>query len=173
MKIEIVGKNYNVGTRLKNLIEKKVDKLSRYFGKEANCKVVCKGDNKRFKLEINITSKNAFFRSEVMGDNMFSNLDLALPKLERQIVKFKGKKRDEFISQDIKDFLFLEEAPEENKSEITKRKSFELEPITEEDAIIMLEAADHDFYVFLNAETGKTNIIYRRKDGEYGLIEIK
>ncbi|MDD4110708.1 MAG: ribosome-associated translation inhibitor RaiA, partial [Clostridia bacterium] len=132
MKIEIVGKNYEIGTRLKDLIEKKTQKLDRYFGKEANCKVVCKKDNKQYKIEINITSKNAFFRSEVVGDNMFNNLDIALPKLERQIVKFKEKRKDVLLNvPDINDFLFLDEAPEEQKSGITKRKSFELDPITE------------------------------------------
>ena len=71
--------------------------------------------------------------------------------------------------------MFLDEAPEEdyNASKITKRKSYNLDPITEEDAIIMLENIDHDFFVFLNAESGKINVLYKRKNGEYGLIEAK
>jgi putative sigma-54 modulation protein len=172
MKLEIVEKNYDVGMRLRNLIEKKVSKLANYFGDEATCKVVCKKDNKQYKLEINITAKNAFFRSEVVGDNMYSNLDLALPKLERQILKFNGKKKGFRISDTISDLLYLDEAPEIKLPKITKRKSFALDPITEDDAIYMLESVDHDFYIFLNSATGKTNVLYRRKDGEYGLIEV-
>ncbi len=174
MKIEIVEKNYDVGVRLRDLIEKKVGKLDKYFGEKATCKVVCKKDNKQHKIEINISSKNAFFRSEVIGDNMYTNLDIALPKLEKQILRFKDKRKDNFIKlPDIKELLFLDEIPEEKAPIISKRKSFSLDPITEEDAIYMLEAGDHDFYVFLNAETGRTNVIYRRKDEEYGLIDIK
>lgn len=171
MKIEIVEKNYDVGVKLRNLIEKKVGKLEKYFDDNANCKVVCKKDSKQYKLEISISTKNAFFRSEVIGDNMYSNLDIALPKLEKQIVKFNGKRKDNFIP-DIKDLLFLDEMPIEKESKIAKRKSFVLDPITEDDAIYMLEAADHDFYIFLNVETGKVNVIYRRRDGAYGLIEV-
>ena len=126
-----------------------------------------------FKLEISISAKNCFFRSEVIGENMYNNLDVALPKLEKQIIKFKEKRKDFKIPDVVSDLLFLEELPEEEgPSKISKRKSFSLDPITEEDAIFMLEAIDHDFYVFLNAETGKINILYRRKNGEYGLIEV-
>jgi putative sigma-54 modulation protein len=102
---------------------------------------------------------------------MYSNLDIALPKLEKQVVKFNEKRKDNFIPN-INDLLFIDEIPEDKDSKIVKRKSFALDPITEEDAIYMLEAADHDFYIFLNAETGKVNVIYRRKDGAYGLIEV-
>ncbi len=175
MKIEIVEKNYDVGNKLQGLIEKKVAKLEKYFDKEAKCKVLCKKEGNLFKLEINISSKNSFFRSEVASDNMYSNLDLALPKLEKQIIKYKEKKQDNFKIDDVlSDLLFIENSPiEEFKtSKIIKRKSFYLDPITEEDAIVMLESVDHDFYVFLNAETGKTNILYKRKNGEYGLIEV-
>lgn len=175
MKIEILEKNYNVGTRLNGLIEKKVGKLEKYFDKDANCKVVCKKEGNLFKLEISISGKNSFFRSEVVGENMYNNLDIALPKLEKQIIKFKEKKQDFKIADIIPDLLFLDEAPEEdyNYSKITKRKSYNLDPITEEDAIVMLENIDHDFFVFLNAETGKINVLYKRKNGEYGLIEAK
>ena len=173
MKIEIVEKNYDVGTRLQGLIEKKVGKLDKYFGKGANCKVVCKKEGNMFKLEVNISSKNSFFRSEVIGENMYNNLDIALPKLEKQIIKFKEKKQDLKLSDVVSNLLYLDEFKEDEvNSKISKRKSFNLDPITEDDAIFMLEAIDHDFYVFLNAETGKVNILYRRKNGEYGLIEV-
>lgn len=173
MKIDIVEKNYDVGTKLEGLIEKKVGKLEKYFDKNASCKVVCKKEGNVYKLELNISTKNAYFRSEVVGDNMYSNLDLALPKLEKQIIKFKEKKQLIKLPEIASELLFLEELPEQNPSKITKRKSFSLDPITEDEAMFMLEAVDHDFYVFLNAETGKVNVLYRRFNGEYGLIEVK
>ena len=147
---------------LQGLIEKKVGKLDKYFGKGANCKVVCKKEGNMFKLEINISSKNSFFRSEVIGENMYNNLDIALPKLEKQIIKFKEKKQDLKLSDVVSNLLYLDEFKEDEvNSKISKRKSFNLDPITEDDV-----------YVFLNAETGKVNILYRRKNGEYGLIEV-
>lgn len=172
MKIDIVEKNYDVGTRLEGLIEKKVGKLDKYFDKNTSCKVVCKKEGNLFKLEISIAAKNAFFRSEVADENMYNNLDIALPKLEKQILKFKGKKKDFKFPTLPEELLFLEEIPEEKPSKISKRKSFSLTPVSEDEAVFMLEAVDHDFYVFLNTETGKINILYRRQNGEYGLIEV-
>lgn len=174
MKLEIIERNYNVGAKLKGLIEKKVGKLAKYFGDDAVCKVACKEDNKQLKLEITITGKGSFFRSEVSSDNMYNNLDLALPKIEKQIIKFSGKKNDNFKMPDLAELLFTDESAEEAYSpKITKRKTFNLDPITEEDAIYMMEAIDHDFYVFLNAETGKVSVIYRKVEDKYGLIEVK
>lgn len=174
MKLDLVEKNYTISEKLKGLIEKKVSKLEKYFGDNANCKVVCKSDNKQKKLEITITGKGSFFRSEVSGDNMYQNLDLALPKIEKQILKFNGKKNEIFKMPTLPELLFIEDVPEEEYNpKITKRKSFELNPITEDEAIYMLEALDHDFYVFLNGETGKVNVVYRKGSDEYGLIEVK
>lgn len=174
MKLEIIQKNYEISKKLHELIEKKVGKLEKYFDKEANCKVVCKEDNKKFKLEITISGKGSFFRSEVSGDNMYENLDLALPKIEKQIVKYSGKRNDAFKAPTLSELLFTSVLPEEVYApKITKRKSFALDPITEEDAIYMLEATDHDFYVFLNAETGLVSVLYRKGNEQYGIIEVK
>ena len=104
---------------------------------------------------------------------MYQNIDLALPKIERQILKQSQKRKDKFQKDafDVKDYLFLEEKPVEEKKDIYKKKSFDLSPITVEDAKEFMEALDHKFYVFLNAETGLVNILYTRADGELGLIE--
>ena len=110
----------------------------------------------------------------VLGDGNITRkiADIALQKLEKQILKFKGKKKDFKFPTLPEELLFLEEIPEEKPSKISKRKSFSLTPVSEDEAVFMLEAVDHDFYVFLNAETGKINILYRRQNGEYGLIEV-
>ena len=174
MKLELIEKNYVIGEKLKGLIEKKVGKLEKYFGDNANCKVVCKSDNKQKKLEITITGKGSFFRSEVSGDNMYQNLDLALPKIEKQIIKFNGKRNELFKMPSLPELLYIDDVPEdEYNPKITRRKSFELDPMGEDEAIYMLEALDHDFYVFLNGETGKVNVVYRKGNDEYGIIEIR
>lgn len=176
MKIDIIERNgYKVSQRLERILNEKLKKLEKYFDKEANAKVVCLKDGKQEKLEITITSKGVLYRSEVTSDNMYNNIDYALPKLEKQIVrnvekrkeiKAKGSKQENFLP-----FEFLEEEPEELPA-IYKRKTFDLDPMLIDDARFAIERLGHDFFVFLNAETGKINIIYRRKDGKFGLIDL-
>ncbi len=173
MKIDIVERNYDVGVRLRTLIEKKVEKLSRYFNDNATARVVCAMEGKRFKLELTISNKGNIYRSETYGENMYENIDIVLPKIEKQIIKYASKNREKLRkgAMDIPTYEYLEEKPEEKEKTIYKHKTFDLDPITVEDAKEFLENVGHDFYVFLNAETGKVNILYNRKDGELGLIE--
>jgi putative sigma-54 modulation protein len=91
MKIDIVGRNYAVSERLKGLIEKKVGKLDRFFEKPASAKIVCTANKDRQKMEINLSCGKMFVRSEVETDNMYSNLDVCVAKLEKQVIKFLGK----------------------------------------------------------------------------------
>lgn len=172
MKIEINAKNYTISSKLKDIIEKKVGKLDKYFNEDAVAKVNCKMEGNTAKLELSVRSKGLFYRSEVSSDDMFENIDLALPKVERQIVKY-GDKFFTRLKKDSlnKEFLFLEEAPIFKKPDVVKKKSFELEPISVEDATILLDTIDNNFYVFMNRETGRVNVLYRRNDGNLGLIE--
>lgn len=173
MKIEFTEKNYEISDKLKDVITKKITKLEKYFGSDALARVICKQENKTFKLEVTVTNKGMLYRAEVVGENMYENIDFALPKIERQIVKQYEKKRDKFrnIALDYSDLLFLDKKPEEINKEIIKKKVFDLEPITIEDAKDYMEAVGHSFYVFLNAETGKVNILYNRNDNRLGIIE--
>lgn len=173
MKIEIIERNYDVGIRLRTLFEKKIEKLNRYFNDDATARVVCSKEGKRFKLELTLVNKGNIYRSEAYGENMFDNIDVVLPKIEKQVIKYSSKNKDKLKKGafDIPTFEYLEEKPKEKEKTIYKRKKFELDPITVQDAKEYLENLEHDFYVFLNAETGKVNVIYNRKDGELGLIE--
>lgn len=175
MKIEIIERNYDVGKRLSSLIIKKIEKLDRYFNDDAVAKVVVSEQNKNFKLEVTISAKGILYRSECYGENMFDNLDIVLPKIERQIIKYCEKNRDKFKKSafDKKKREFIKEDVIFEKSDIVKRKEFELLPITMEDAKEYLENLNHDFYVFLNKETSKVNVLYLRKNGSMGLIECK
>lgn len=174
MKIEFIEKNYDIGARLGTIIAKKINKLDKYFDSEVKARVVCKLENKTYKLELTIINKKNIFRAEVVGENMYENIDIALPKIERQIIKQSKKSKESFKKNafDDKEFLFIEEEPELVSKDIIKRKTFDLEPITIEDAKLELENVDHDFYVFLNAETGMVNVLYKRKDDKLGLIEL-
>lgn len=177
MKLEIVEKDYNVSDRLKEVLDDKINKLKKYFSDDIKVKVVCKKEKNLFKMEINLTGKNMFYRAEVSNNqNMYSNIDLVMPKLERQIVKHKEKQLDRNRGELIlpKFFEFFEDDEDVAESKVVKEKSFELgAPLTIPEAQNMLEMSDHDFYIYINANSKKVNVIYKRKDGDYGNIEIE
>ena len=178
MKVQILERNdYKASAKLKKIIEEKLAKLDKYFDKAAQVKVICTKNGKQEKLEITVKSQGLLYRSEVVSDNMFSNIDYALPKLETQIVRNREKQKDKRKSRAVKEMVtepyeFLNEEPED-LPKVFKKKSFELEPILLDDARLAIERLGHDFYAFLNAKTGKINIIYRRRDNKFGLIELK
>ena len=173
MKIEYVERNYDIGTKLKNLYEKKLEKLDRYFDDNANARVVCSLQNKTFKLEVTITSKKHVFRAEVVGENMYENIDTALPKIERQIIKYSKREKDLFRKSafEAQELEFLTEMPEEKEKSIFKTKTFDLVPMTEEEAALNMEMVGHEFYVFLNAKNNRVCVLYTRADGQLGMIE--
>lgn len=176
MKFEIIERGgYQVSQRLDRILREKLEKLSKYFDADVNVKIVCLKVAKQEKLEITITSKGLMYRSEVTSDNMYNNIDYALPKLEKQIVRNSEKRKEKKLKgakiEELVPFEFLDEEPEELPS-IYKKKTFELDPMLLDDARFAIERLGHDFFVFLNAETGKINVIYRRKDGKFGLIDL-
>lgn len=173
MKIDISSKNYNVSNKLEQIIQKKVERLEKYLEDDAAINVVCKQEGRLCKLELNVRSKGMFYRAEVKDENMYVNIDLALAKVERQIVKSAEKFRAKFRKGADFDanFIYFDEKPKEESKQLVKTKTFELEPISVEDAQLALENIDNTFYVFLNRETNNVNIIYKRNDGNYGVIE--
>lgn len=172
MEIKYIAKNYKISDKFKELIEKKLSKFERYFSSDIEAKVNCTEQNNRCKLEITINCKGLYLRSEVESDNMYNNIDTALPKLEKQIIKNTRKYKNKFAKN-----LELDETIEEKEAEpeqkIVKTKIFDLDPITVEDAIAYMEAVGHNFYIFLNAENGEINVLYRRNDGNLGLIDVR
>lgn len=174
MEIKYVAKNYKISDKFKDVIEKKLSKLEKYFNRDVDLKVVCTEQNDRQKLEITINSSGLYLRSEVESDNMYNNIDLALPKLEKQIVKSNKKYKNKFADRVSFDtFEYIETEPENVPVRVVKTKTFDLDPMSVEDAEAYMEAVGHNFYVFLNGETGEINVLYKRNDGNLGLIEVR
>ncbi len=173
MKIEMIQKNYVAKEKFTDLLEKKLSKFEKYLSDAASAKVVLSkaGTQERYKLEVTIKDSNMFVRSEVESDNMYANLDTCLAKLERQIARVAGKNKSSVKAFDPSTLLFYDELPEIAPAKIVKEKEFTLDPLTEEQAIEQLELLGNDFYIYKDAVTKKVNVLYRRSDGDYGLIK--
>ena len=173
MDIKYVSKNYKISDRFKEILEKKLSKLEKYFSKNYEVKVNCAQVGDMDKLEVTINADGLFIRSEVMSDNMYNNIDLSMPKIERQIVKASSKSKSKvFKNVSTTELEFIDEIPTEKPLKVVRSKRFELEPLTLDDAENNLEALGHSFYVFLNAKSGCVNVLYKRNDGDLGLIEV-
>ncbi len=170
MKIEILEREYKAKDRLVDLIEKKLNRFDKFLSDEAVAKVVLSNKKDRYKMEITVKDRGLYVRSEVETDNMYANLDLCLAKMERQIVKYSDKIIDKKRNFDVRELDFFDILPTFKKPEITKRKHYELTPMTEMEAIEQLDLIGNTFYAFIDVKTQKVAIVYKRDDGDYGII---
>ncbi len=173
MKIELVSKNYNEGSRLVGVIEKKLGKLDKYFSGDADALVkLSTVGNDKFTMEITVRFGGYIARAEVTGSNMYDNIDLILPKLEKQIARFRDRMNSKVPKKALPLKTDVEEAaaPREYYGNIVKEKHFDISIVTVDEAIAEMELLDHDFYVFVNAENNRVSVVYKRRDGDYGLI---
>ena len=175
MEINIHGDKIKITDAMKDYIEEKLERLDKYLENSENVRanVIAKVNGHQQTMEITIPLKSFILRSEETQDDFYAAVDKTIDKLERQIRKNKTK----LMSGPAKpsyDFNFemievTKEDKEENK--IVKRKSIEVKPMDEEEAILQMELLGHQFYMYKDAETNKPAVVYKRKDGNYGVIE--
>ena len=172
MQLEILSKNYRASDRLEQILVAKTRKLDKYFPDDKTpCKVVLSDLGRQCKMEISINYHGAHIRSEVIGDTMYYNIDSCLPKLERQIIKHRDKlNKSHKLPERPSEYEFVSEV-EDTAVEIAKVKRFEVERMTALEAAENLEMVDHDFYLFVNEDTGNVEAVYRRKNGTVGLLQ--
>lgn len=175
MKVNILGRNYRTYDKLEETIEKKLDKLGKYFSDEITANVVLSHVAGRDKIETTILAKGTIFRAEDISDDIYDSIDVVVDKLSSQMSKFKGKLQKRYNDNKALKFEFLPEfeEDEEQQGEVVKKKVFELRPMDEEEAILQMEMLGHQFFVYLDANTGTVNVLYKRKDGDYGLLETR
>lgn len=175
MKININGKGIKVGEQLQQRIEDKLGKFNRYFGDEATANVKVRQEKDQKIIEVTLKIRRHYYRAECNADDVFTALDLAIDVLEGQIRKHKTK-----IEKKIHDYAYMKEylksepvLPEESEEEprIIKRKTFDITPMDADEAVLQMEMLGHSFLLYLDVETGKVCVVYKRKDGNYGLIE--
>ncbi len=171
MRIDIRGDKVKITEAIKSQIEEKLGKLDQYFEnpEELKAYVVVRVRNKEQIIEVTIPTPKFTLRAETSEEDLYTAIDLTIDKLERQIRKNKTKMRRKF--KDVLQYeMMMDITEDEEESSIVKRKAIELRPMDEEEAILQMELVDHDFFVFKNVDTESVSVLYKRKDGSYGII---
>jgi len=175
MRISITGKNLEISDYLRDLVEKKVGKLERYFAQGTEAQVTLSVEKSRHIVEVTIPFEGGIIRGEEITGDMYASIDNVLDKLEKQIIRHRTK-----LEKTLRTGAFRHDEPlfggsyddaEEEGSRIVRFKRFNIKPMSEEEAMLQIEMVGHSFYVFINSATNRMNVLYKRKDGNYGLIE--
>lgn len=175
MKVNITTKNFNASDQLKERIEKKFEKLDKYFSKEIVANIMLSNEKgKRQKLEATINAGGMIFRAEEMGEDIYYCMDRVLDRLSSQMLRFKTKLVKKHKNQ--KEVLWAELPEAEDTKEninVARTKTFRINPMNTEEAIMQMELLGHSFFVFLNEDADSVHVVYKRNDGTYGLLETQ
>jgi putative sigma-54 modulation protein len=175
MKLELVGKNIEITEGIKMAVENALGELEKYFtNKDVTAHVVVKTYTVGSKAEINIKiDANHTIRQEVMHDDLYAAISLAGKKIDKQIKKLNSRVKEHAKDKaEVIKYFTAEAYHEKEPKKIIRRKELENKPMSEAEALLQFEISGHDFYVFEDFNDEITKIIYRRKDNEYGIIEL-
>ena len=176
MKLNIRGDKLEITDAIRDYVEDKLGRLDKYFkDRNINANVLLKVKGNRQIIEVTVPTDKYILRSEEEHNDLYAAIDLVVDKLEGQIRKNKTKLKKQNIDNKYKDFNFDYELDEdeENNDVIVKHKEIEMKPMDSEEAILEMELLGHSFFVYKDVDTGNVNVLYKRKDGNYGLIETK
>ena len=177
MKFNIHGRKIEVTDSIRSYIEEKIGRLDKYFEnpEDITATVLIKLRGNTQVVEVTINANSYILRGEEDNKDLYASIDIVSDKIERQIRKNKTRMSKNIGRDSLRDFSFDFEELEENTSsnDIVKRKTVEGKPMSEEEAILQMELLGHEFFVFKNSETNNVNVVYKRKDSNYGLLEIK
>ena len=175
MRYTITGRNIEITDGLKKAVEEKLHKLGKYFTEDTEAKITLSVQKEEHKIEVTIPTKQGLIRAEEVSEDMYVSIDKVEDIIERQIKKFKNKLVDRKQSGVSFSELFINEedsdVEEEDEIKIVKTKRFSIKPMDPEEACLQMELLAHDFYVFRNAISDEICVVYKRKDGKYGIIE--
>ena len=179
MKYNIRGEKVTVTQSMKSYITEKLSKMDKYFENpdEITANVLVKIKGLEQIIEVTAQTKRFTLRAEESHEDFYAAVDLVIAKLERQIRKNKDRLNRKYKNVEKLEFNFdlPTEDPEEevNESKIVKRKNISMKPMDEEEAILQIELLNHDFFVFKNIDEECVSVLYKRKDGNYGIINMK
>ena len=184
MKYVIVGKNMEVSPSLEKSVKDKLGKLEKFFAEDTTAHVTLEVNHGRHIMEVTIPTKGGVIRCEQSSNDMYTTVDQAEEVIEKQLKKYKSKivkkqlkkYKSKIVKKHKAQAAFKREYLEEpyasdEEIRIVRNKQFEMKPMYPEDACVQMELLGHGFYVFRNAESEEINVVYKRKDGAYGLIE--
>ena len=176
MKYNIRGDKLEITDAINNYVESKLDRLNKYFKEEeilANVLLRVRGNSQI--IEVTIPTDKFILRSEEEDKDLYAAIDIVADKLERQIRKNKTRLNRQNVDNKFKEFNFDYEITDDEESSedevIVKRKNIEMKPMDEEEAILEMNLLGHEFFVYKDMHTNKVCVLYKRKDGNYGLIE--
>lgn len=173
MKYIITGRNIEVTEGLKNAVYEKIGKLERYFTPDTELHITMSVQKDRQKIEVTIPVKGNIIRAEQSSSDMYVSIDLVEEIIERQLRRYKTRLLSKVQEVPAFSTAFLEEeepVEEDGEIRIAKEKRFALKPMTPEEACLQMELLGHNFFVFYNFDEDQVNVVYKRKDGSYGLI---
>lgn len=173
MKVNITGRKIDISAGMRSFTEKKLMKLDKFFDDAADAQVTLSVEKGRQTAELTIFYGGFVYRAEDTTEDMYASIDRAIDLIERQIRKNKTR-----LEKKLRDGAFTAAVPEVTETEekefkIVKSKKHALKPMSPEEAILQMNLLGHEFFVFNNDETDKIDIVYKRKDGNYGLIEAE
>ncbi|HNS49602.1 MAG TPA: ribosome-associated translation inhibitor RaiA [Anaerolineae bacterium] len=179
MELNIKGKNIEVTERLRDHVQRKIGKLDRYLPTITGAWVELTTEGTRAAqdrqvCQVTIRSNGVILRAEERADDMFTAIDTVLDRMYRKIARYKGRRADRWRGAGVAVEplpIEAEQEAEEAPAAIVRRKRFQMTPMLPEEAIEQMELLGHDFFVFYNAEEGQANVLYRRKDGTFGLLQ--
>ncbi len=173
MKYNIRGNKIEVTDAINDYIKSKVSKLEKYLddNDEVEAKALISTRGKDQKVEVTIWSGKYNIRAEEVNPDLYAAIDLVIDKLERQFKKYRGKLTSKRLKKNDVPSIEIEEYFEDEEGTVVRRKEVYLKPIDEEEAITQMELLGHSFFVFKDVHTGKINVVYKRNDGDYGVIE--
>lgn len=172
MNVNVRGKNIVVTPALKEYVEKKITKITRQFKTVGDISAVLKVEKGNHIVEITVPASGILIRAQESTKDMYSSIDLVVEKIERQVHKYKTRLAKRKYSNFVEPVPAPEvEAAPAEEFKIIKNKKFSMNPMTAEEAILQMNLLDHDFFVYFDPDYGGVNVVYRRKDGNYGLLQ--
>ncbi len=173
MKIIVTGKNITISEKIQEAIDKKFAKLGKYFADDIEAKVVIHPEKAKVKMETTILTKGTIFRAEDVEQDVFDCIDVVADKLLSQLTKYKGKLMKRNKSKESVRFEMIPEVEPQEMSKLVKTKKLQLIPMSVEEALLQMELLQHDFFVYLDVDTNTVNVVYKRNDKDYGVLETE
>ncbi len=174
MKIIVTGKNITISEKIQDAIDKRFEKLGKFFADDIQANIVIHPERDKVKMEATIVTKGTIFRAEDVSQDVFDSIDIVADKLSSQMTKYKGKLQKRNKSGESVRFEMIPELPEEEQAEeakVVKSKKFQLVPMGVDEAVMQMELLQHNFFVYLDQETDSVSVVYKRNDGNYGVVE--